>query len=166
MSQVAPERLEVAEPRRSAMLGRAGEQLRSWGHPQPSGETLVLDFGLGRFDEVGLVEYWVANEVEAGYCGKYMLCSAGQQCPRHRHHTKHETFFVVHGRVEVTLEDRKVTLCQGQTLTVPPGRMHSFRGDEASLLLELSMPCDVTDNQFEDPRIDAWLRASTGSLGG
>lgn len=161
MSEVRLARLEVGEPQRSAVLSRAGDQLRSWGHPQPSGETLVLDFGLGRFNEVGLVEFWVANEVAAGYCGKYMLCSAGQACPRHQHRTKHETFFVVQGRVEITLGTRQVTLRQGQTLAVPPGCTHGFRGLETSLLLELSMPCDVTDNYFEDPQIDAWLRAAT-----
>ena len=37
------------------------------------------------FDRVGLIEFWIANEKEAGYCGKYLFAFDGQQCPAHSH---------------------------------------------------------------------------------
>ncbi len=64
----------------------------------PPGEPLVLDFGLGRFDEIGEIEFWVANEETHGYCGKFLFVADGQTCPYHRHDRKHETFFVLKGQ--------------------------------------------------------------------
>ncbi len=59
----------------------------------PPHEPLVSDFGLGDFYETGLIEYWVANEIQAGYCGKLLFVFGGQTCPMHWHKRKHETFF-------------------------------------------------------------------------
>ena len=119
----------------------------------------VLNFGLGQFDRVGLIEHWIANETEAGYCGKYLFVFDGQQCPAHSHRVKHETFFVVRGCLNVILDGEPIVLQMGQVLPVPPGRVHSFEGKGNALLLELSMPCQVSDNWFEDPNIMDWLRS-------
>jgi mannose-6-phosphate isomerase-like protein (cupin superfamily) len=132
-------------------------QVEAWGVSLPPVEPLVLDFGLGQFERIGLIEYWIANELEAGYCGKYLFVFDGQQCPSHSHRVKHETFFVVHGCLEVVLDGRRMTLRPGEVLPVPPGHVHSFQGAGNSLLLELSMPCRISDNCFEDPRTMAWL---------
>lgn len=142
-----------------AAMAAFHRQIGLWSVALPPVEPLVLDFGLGRFDRVGLIEYWIANELDAGYCGKYLFVFDKQQCPAHSHRVKHETFHVVRGCLGVTLEGRSIMLRSGQTLPVPPGQVHSFQGDGGScLLLELSMPCDIRDNYFEDPQIAAWLR--------
>ncbi len=132
-------------------------QIENWGLPLPPVTPLVLDFGLGQLDRVGLIEYWIANEMDAGYCGKYLFVFSGQECPAHSHCTKHETFFLLRGCIEVTLDGRTFSLHPGEVLPIAPGHVHSFRGDGNSLLLELSMPCKVSDNKFEDPRIMTWL---------
>ena len=134
------------------------QQMDAWGLATPPAEPLVIDFGLGQLDRVGLIEYWIANETEAGYCGKYLFVFDGQQCPAHSHRLKHETFFPVRGCLQVVMDGRSLTLEPGQVLPIPPGHVHSFRGNGNSLLLELSMPCRVNDNCFEDPRIMEWLR--------
>jgi len=41
----------------------------------------------------------------------------------------------------------------GGVLTIPPGGYHSFTGVQPSLLLELSMPCEIEDNYFADRSI-------------
>jgi D-lyxose ketol-isomerase len=133
-------------------------QIEAWHVALPAVEPLVLDFGLDQFDRVGLIEYWIANEMEAGYCGKYLFVFDGQECPLHSHRTKHETFFLVRGCLEVVLDGQTLTLYPGDVLPVPPGRVHSFQGKGNSLLLELSMPCEVRDNRFEDARIMSWLK--------
>jgi D-lyxose ketol-isomerase len=140
-----------------AALAAFRQQIEAWGIVMPPVEPLVLDFGLGQLPQTGLIEYWIANESEAGYCGKYLFVFDGQQCPAHSHRMKHETFFVVRGCLDVTLDGRRLTLHPGQVLPVQPGSVHSFQGAGNTLLLELSMPCEVRDNQFEDPRIMAWL---------
>jgi D-lyxose ketol-isomerase len=128
-------------------------QISAWGVALPPVEPLVLDFGLGEFATTGLIEYWIANEMQAGYCGKYLFVFDGQTCPRHRHAVKHETFFVVQGRVRMTCGEQTCEMAPGDVLPVAPGHYHTFTGIGPALLLELSMPCQIADNEFADPQI-------------
>jgi D-lyxose ketol-isomerase len=129
------------------------KQIKAWGVALPPVKPLVLDFGLGAFAETGLIEYWIANETKAGYCGKYLFVFDGQSCPEHRHQTKHETFFVVKGQVRMRCGTRTLIMNEGDVLPVAPGRKHSFTGIGPALLLELSMPCEIADNHFTNPCI-------------
>lgn len=151
--------MSLTGPEMALVLETFGRQIEAWGLTPPPVEPLVLDFGLGQFDRTGLIEYWIANEVEAGYCGKYLFVFNGQECPAHSHRTKHETFFLLRGCLDAVVDGRSIALHPGQVLPLPPGHVHSFRGNGNSLLLELSMPCVVSDNCFEDPRIMNWLRS-------
>jgi len=138
---------------RRAALAAFRRHIRAWGVALPPVPPLVLDFGLGDFARTGLIEYWIANERKAGYCGKYLFVFDGQTCPEHRHQRKHETFFVVKGRVRMRLAGRSKRLAEGAVCAVPPGCRHQFTGVGPALLLELSMPCEIADNQFSDRRI-------------
>ena len=152
---------ELAKTRKIELAGKARKQalinfinqITKWGIAFPKIEPLVLDFGLGQFDSIGLVECWIANEIEAGYCGKYLFVADGQTCPMHFHKQKHETFFVVQGQVKVVLNGEELVLNKGDILPVPPLSKHSFTGLGTALLLELSQPCLIDDNYFEDQRI-------------
>lgn len=138
---------------REAALERFREQVRIWRVALPPVQPLVLDFGLGEFEKTGLIEYWIANEARAGYCGKYLFVFDGQTCPRHRHAVKHETFFVVKGCVRMQCGGSVLDMDEGDVLPVAPGAFHCFTGIGPALLLELSMPCEIGDNQFENARI-------------
>lgn len=140
-------------PESDRALAAFRHQAAAWGVALPSVTPLVLDFGLGDFPNVGLIEYWIANEAKAGYCGKYLFVFDGQTCPLHRHHHKHETFLVVQGCVDMICGDVRRRLCEGEVLPVEPGILHSFTGRGPALLLELSMPCAVDDNYFDNPAI-------------
>jgi len=129
------------------------ERLAVWDLTMPPVEPLVTDFGLGAFYETGLIEYWIANEVEAGYCGKFLFVFDGQTCPLHHHVTKTETFFVVKGRMRLECEGEAREMTEGETLLVTAGKQHTFTGVGPCLLLEVSMPCHDTDNVFADDRI-------------
>jgi D-lyxose ketol-isomerase len=150
--------ISVMGPRAEDALAAFRRQMDAWQIATPPAEPLVLDFGLGDYDRVGLIEFWIANESRAGYCGKYLFVFDGQQCPAHSHVTKHETFYLLRGCLKVEMDGRPLVLRPGDVLPVPPGHVHSFQGDGNSLLLELSMPCEVSDNRFENPRIMEWLR--------
>jgi D-lyxose ketol-isomerase len=128
-------------------------QLKSWNLTMPPHEPLVLDFGLSDFFQTGLIECWIANEIEAGYCGKFLFLFGGQTCPTHQHINKHETFFLVRGKVELCLNSSLIVLQPGDCLAISPQNNHRLLGVEPSLLLEVSKPCIVQDNVFHDPHI-------------
>ena len=154
--------LQVEPELRARALQGCRRRMGSWGIAPPQVDPLVMDFGLGDFPSVGLIEFWIANEAPAGYCGKYMFVFDGQTCPRHAHRVKHETFFVVRGELKGTLDDGTFGLEAGQTLAIEPGRVHSFAGVGDTLMLELSTPCDAHDNFFENERTRDWLRRGLG----
>lgn len=129
------------------------DQVSAWGLTLPPTEPFVCDFGLGRFKEIGEIETWIANETDAGYCGKFLFVGDGQTCPLHRHATKHETFYIVKGRVRMAFGDEVTTMTEGDVLAVEPGVRHSFTGIGPALLLEVSMPCVIDDNEFSNPAI-------------
>jgi mannose-6-phosphate isomerase-like protein (cupin superfamily) len=140
-------------PRAEEALETFRRQAADWNVALPPVTPLVLDFGLGEFAKTGLIEYWIANEAQAGYCGKYLFVFDGQTCPMHRHRRKHETFFIVKGRVEMVCGDVRREMGEGEVLPVPLGTFHRFTGIGPALLLELSMPCEVDDNYFENAEI-------------
>lgn len=147
--------LEIAAPPeiQAEALPRFEAQIRAWDIALPDVPPLVLDFGLGDFYHTGLIEFWIANEVAAGYCAKYLFVFDGQTCPTHHHKTKHETFFLVKGALDVVAGGRKLRLGPGDVLPIDVETRHSFTGNGPALLLEVSKPCIIDDNYFEDTRI-------------
>jgi D-lyxose ketol-isomerase len=129
------------------------KQINEWELAMPEVKPLILDFGLKSFYETGLTEFWIANEIEAGYCGKYMFVFDGQRCPMHRHREKLETFCIVKGTALMTYDGREFEMKPGDILTVERWKYHSFVGKGACLLLEISKPCIIADNYFENTAI-------------
>ena len=144
---------QVVGREREQALQQCQDIIKGWGLTMPNVEPLALDFGLGRFSEIGEIEFWIANEEDAGYCGKFLFVADGQTCPYHRHDNKHETFFVVKGQVRMVVDDDAKVLQEGDTLVMPPGQRHSFTGLGPALLLEVSMPSMRQDNFFADKDI-------------
>lgn len=139
---------------REEILRKAKEIISSWGLKMPEAVTLVLDFGLGDFTRFGLIEFWVANEEREGYCGKFLFLFPDQICPAHHHKIKHETFFVLKGKVAMKVNDEEMILNEGDVLPMPQGSIHSFWALEGpSLVLEVSKPCVPQDSIFEDEKI-------------
>ena len=59
----------------------------------------------------------------------------------------------VKGEVLINLAGKERVLAEGDVQKVSPGVLHSFAGKGPALLLELSMPCEIADNDFENPDI-------------
>jgi mannose-6-phosphate isomerase-like protein (cupin superfamily) len=145
--------VELAGAGREDALRRCREQLEAWNLGVPGDVVLALHFGLDEFDRIGLIEFWVANETQAGYCGKRLFLFDGQTCPEHLHRTKHETFFVLKGQVRMVSDGRGRVLAAGERFVMPPGVLHRFTGVGPALVLEVSMPSVCGDNFFTDTRI-------------
>lgn len=140
-------------PEADAAIEEMRRQLDLWEMAMPPVEPLVFDFGLGRFREVGEIEYWIANQIEAGYCGKFLFVFDRQSCPVHHHRKKHETFFIVKGRVRMLYDGAHREMGPGDVLSVERLAKHGFTGIGPALLLEVSTPCLLEDNYFESGRL-------------
>jgi len=147
------DKVELSGTEREKALAAIQEQIAAWGLTMPPVRPLPLHFGLNRFRETGETEFWVANEEQHGYCGKFLFVFDGQTCPYHRHRIKHETFFVLRGSITMKLKDEQRIMHQGEVLGMPPGTGHSFAGLGPALVLEVSMPSILNDSFFADRNI-------------
>ncbi len=147
-------RISLQGEERERVLRRIHEVVASWGLKLPDTPPDPLHFGLGDFSRFGETEFNINNNIEQGYCGKFMFLFPGQTCPMHHHRVKHETFFVVKGRIEMELAGRVMTLGMGDTCVVAQHARHRFTALEHSLVLESSKPDLADDSIFEDPRIN------------
>jgi len=145
--------VELQGTERERVLAAIADQMAEWGITMPDVRPLPLHFGLGRFAEIGETEFWIANEAESGYCGKFLFVFDGQTCPCHYHKVKHETFFVLKGSLRMRIGDVERLMHEGDVLPMPPGTRHAFTGIGPALVLEVSMPSLLQDNFFDDPAI-------------
>ncbi len=145
--------VEVLGDEREKVLAGIRKQIADWGLTLPAVTPLPLHFGLHDFKEIGETEFWVANEAEHGYCGKFLFVFDGQTCPYHQHRVKHETFFLVKGALRMKVGEEERLMREGDLLVMPPGVGHSFTGVGPALVLEVSMPSIRMDSFFADKRI-------------
>jgi D-lyxose ketol-isomerase len=123
------------------------------------GELEIADFGLGRFEEVGLAI--VVYESNDRYCAKELVLLPNQLCPEHRHPPvgddpgKQETFRCRTGEVTLWVDGHgELTLRPGDQFTIPPDRLHWFRaGAEGAIVSEFSSRSRDELDVFTDPRI-------------
>jgi D-lyxose ketol-isomerase len=119
----------------------------------------LADFGLGRFEEIGLA--LVVYENNDRYCAKELVLLPDQLCPEHRHPPvgddpgKQETFRCRTGGVTLWVDGHgELTLRPGDQFTIPPDTLHWFRaGAEGAVVSEFSSPSRDEHDVFTDPRI-------------
>jgi len=153
MANIEIKNIQVEGKERENILTKFKEVLAKWALKMPEVEPLVLDFGLGHFYKEGIIEYWIANEEKEGYCGKFLFVFDGQTCPYHRHIFKHETFFVVKGRIIMDANGKEFIMKAGDIQVMPQNAGHSFTGKGDALLLEVSKPCIPKDSIFKNKLI-------------
>jgi D-lyxose ketol-isomerase len=123
------------------------------------GEIEVVDFGLGRLEEIGLQILVYVNTERV--CAKELVLFPWQVCPEHRHPPvgddpgKEETFRCRTGRVELHVEGHdQMTLKPGDQFTIPPDTLHWFQaGAEGAVVTEFSTRSRDALDVFTDPRI-------------
>ena len=144
-----------ARERAAAMLDEAGIVLT----PGERESIEIADFGLDRFEEIGLqiVVYVNTDRV----CAKELVLFPHQRCPEHRHPPvegepgKEETFRVRRGVVHLHVDGAgDILLAPGEQFTVPPDTLHSFEaGDEGAIVSEFSTTSRDALDVFTDPGI-------------
>lgn len=146
--------LSLSGQERESALKKCHKIVESWGLKLPDVPPDPLHFGLNDFYNIGEIEFNINNDIEHGYCGKFIFMFKGQTCPMHHHKKKHETFFIVKGKVKMKLNGKEFIMNQGDRLIVEQNAKHEFTALENSLILESSTPDLVDDSIFDDQRIN------------
>ena len=145
--------LELTGDEKEEVLQECCRNFAAWGLTVPDVPACPFHFGLNDFYHVGEIEFDINNSIEEGYCGKFIFIFQGQTCPMHYHRVKHETFYLVKGRVEMEAAGETIIMKQGDIKVMPQNTKHRFTGLENSLILECSKPDIISDSIFDDKRI-------------
>lgn len=90
-------------------------------------------------------EIWLANNEEKNYCGKILFIEKDRSTSMHYHEEKHETFYVLSGKLMVKLQNTNEkyqirttsTICeQGQSMEMPRKQIHKLiaHGEDLTLI--------------------------------
>jgi sialic acid synthase SpsE/mannose-6-phosphate isomerase-like protein (cupin superfamily) len=107
-------------------------------------------YGLEKFYEHGAV---LLNFINREYCKKLIVMLPGQRHPEHFHKQKEETFYVVHGEMDIVLDGVTKTCKAGDLLLVQRGVKHSFSTRHGVIFEEISSTHYQADSFYTDPAI-------------
>ena len=107
--------------------------------------------GIEQFRRTGAA---IINVVNRDYCKKLVVTLPGQNHPPHAHKIKEETFQLLWGDLEVTLNGTTVRMEPGDKMLVEPGQMHSFRSSGGGIFEEISTKHFTNDSYYADERIN------------
>lgn len=108
-------------------------------------------YGLERFPEYGAALIHLINR---DYSKIVVVMLAGQKYPEHLHITKDETYYVLHGTLDVSIDGKEQRLTPGQTFSVTRGANHSFKTDDGVVFEEIATRYIKGDSKYIDERIN------------
>ena len=108
-------------------------------------------YGLDLFQEWGAALIHLINR---DYSKIVVVMLPGQKYPEHMHITKDETYYILHGTLEVSVEGKTQTLLPGQTLSVQKGVNHSFRTADGVVFEEIATRYIKGDSKYVDEGIN------------
>ena len=75
------------------------------------------------------------------YVGKILVINKGERLSRQYHKVKHETIYVLKGRLSLELKGRTRLAAPGSVFAIPPRAVHRFSAPRGRVtLLEVSTP--------------------------
>ena len=89
-------------------------------------------------------EIWMANNQENNYCGKILHINKGHRFSMHFHRDKHETFYVLRGKAQLTIiktetsELKTLTLEEGDCYVIDRLVPHQVEALEETEIIESS----------------------------
>lgn len=117
--------------------------------------------GVERFRQTGA---FIVNVVNRSYCKKLIVVLPGQHHPTHRHIEKEETFQLIWGDLDITLNGTPQGMYRGEKVLIERGTWHSFGSVNGAIVEELSTTHKVGDSFYEDPdisKLDLMQRKTT-----
>ena len=107
-------------------------------------------YGLDRFREYGASLITVLNRE---YAKKLVVMLPRQKHPTHKHIEKEETFQILWGDLDLTIDGQRHMMKPGQTLTVERGSWHKFHTNYGAVIEEISTHAAVADSVYSDEAI-------------
>jgi sialic acid synthase SpsE/quercetin dioxygenase-like cupin family protein len=107
-------------------------------------------YGLERVNDYGITMITVVNRE---YCKKLIVVLPGQKHPTQYHKMKEETFHVLHGSLDLTLDGVTQTYGPGTVAVVGRGVEHGFASNEGAVFEEISSTHHKDDSYYLDPEI-------------
>ena len=80
-------------------------------------------------------ELWIINRE---YCGKILTLNKGKSCSLHYHKQKHETFYILEGKIKLECGNKAIIMKKGDRKIIPKKMKHRFTGIKKSKILEIS----------------------------
>lgn len=74
------------------------------------------------------------------YAGKIIHVNAGEKLSLQYHNVKDETMHVAKGRMEISLDGKKIEMKPGDTVRIKPGTKHTVWAIEDTDIFEVSTP--------------------------
>lgn len=109
-------------------------------------------YGMEHFRSYGCT---IVSIVNRDYCKKILVVLPGQTNPTHTHKIKEETFQVLSGSLELTVDGEVYKLSPGELFTVEPFKPHSFTSSEGCVFEEISTTHARGDSYYDDEAIQA-----------
>lgn len=103
--------------------------------------------GLKEFYNTGVA---MINCINREYCKKILVLLPGQSHPKHYHEKKEETFFVLHGELEIECEGVKEIIHKGERKVVERNVVHSFASKDGCVFEEISTTHYKDDSYYEE----------------
>lgn len=107
-------------------------------------------YGMKNFYETGCT---IINFINRVYCKKIIILLPNQTHPEQYHKVKEETFHILHGRMEVTLDGVSAEYKVGDMILVEKGVKHIMHTDTGVLFEEISSTHYNNDSFYSDEDI-------------
>lgn len=119
----------------------------------PGGTDLEIShhYGMEHFDEFGLTMLTVVNRE---YCKKILVSLPGQKHPEQYHEKKEETFHILYGKLDLTLDGITASYQPGDVIHVSPGVRHAFVSSTGAVIEEISSTHYKDDSFYTDEEIN------------
>jgi len=152
---VSPENSSVRDSRTEVKeaVDKVKALLRDSGVVVPGGVDLELShhYGMDKFLETGLTLITVVNRA---YCKKLLVSLPNQFHPEQFHNEKEETFHVLYGEVDLSLNGVSRTYGPGSVINIEPKVRHSFISKSGCVIEEVSSTHFVNDSFYTDESIN------------
>lgn len=128
------------------------EFIKKTGVVYPGNAQLEIShhYGIDKFYKTGITMLTVVNR---GYCKKLIVVLPGQEHPEQYHNVKEETFMILYGKLNVQVGAEYRDMEVGDVVTIPAGKLHSFKSDEGCVIEELSTTHNALDSFYTDPLV-------------